>query len=276
MSSSATDAAKQNWAFQIKRSSLPRLLPLRLDPDLEIAELPDGLFWVRGTGVGTERYQILAAVSDSPIFLLDEQQRLTPSAGTVPTGRLPALSWSSLTEFITATPPRPRRIRDSQLRIEVRLCRSGQIQDAAAMITSWKNFLEWGLAISELRLKSLKFAVAGQRVLVIGQPIPPLTGQRFWVAGQLYVPLGYSWQPAIDEASLNESLSLLFAQSHPENQHVKANNVLFVWHEDTEQIEPVQLDDLSPVSRSTLRQTAIGLSDTSEFTETSGESRSDS
>ncbi len=265
MSLSATDAAKQNWAFQIKTSSLPRLLPLRLEPDLEIAELQDGLFWVRGTGVSTERYQILAAVSDSPIFLLDEQQRLTPSTGTVPTGRLPSLSWSSLSEFVSASPPKPRRIRDSQLRIEVRLCRSGQIQDAAAIITSWENFLEWGLATSELRLKSLRFAVAGQKVLVIGRPIPPLPGRRFWEAGRLYVPLGYSWQPAIDETSLNQSLSLLFAQSHPENQHAKAENVVFIWNEGSEQIEPVQLDDLRPVSRSTLRQTAIGLSETSEF-----------
>jgi len=39
-------------------------------------------------------------------------------------------------------------------------------------------------------------------VLVQGEPLPPLPGRRFVVQGNVAVPAGFSWQPAVSPAVL--------------------------------------------------------------------------
>lgn len=260
MSASQPDTARQRWVFQIHKSALTRLNTVRLDGDLEIGADTDHNYWVRGTGLTADRYQTLAAISDTAVFLIDELNRLIPYGRTVPTGRLPALNWVALKDFFSASLPTPGRIRDSDLKIELSLCRSDEVRNAAALFTDWETFVGWGLSAPQVRLRVLKFAVSDQRVFVIGNPLPPLPGHRYWEAGRVFVPLGYSWKPAIDQASLSSTFSLHFARSHPENQHRVSDDVMFIWHAGAESIEPVLPGDLYAASHLALRQTRSVLS----------------
>jgi hypothetical protein len=66
----------------------------------------------------------------------------------------------------------------------------------------------WAEAIPSPRLKTLRAAVAGEVVLVLGSPLPAIPeGNRYW-GTQLLIPLGFRTDPSLQEAAIRRTLGI--------------------------------------------------------------------
>lgn len=76
---------------------------------------------------------------------------------------------------------------------------------ARALECTGADLGRWVDRVPSARLKALGAARCGGRILLLGERLPPVAGERFWGASVL-VPLGLRPEPALPEAALREAL----------------------------------------------------------------------
>ena len=86
-------------------------------------------------------------------------------------------------------------------------------------------------------------------VVIQGNPLPPLDGERYWLAGRVAVPLGYHWTPAVDVATLEAVIRSL-------NGENAGTQPLCIWNKNDHSIDVVEGSDLIPLTRTNVRETA--------------------
>ncbi|MEZ6133040.1 MAG: hypothetical protein R3C59_30585 [Planctomycetaceae bacterium] len=200
-----------NWAFSVPLNDAGRAAVLRSEPDVKVAVV-DNRLWLQGRHADESLLQRLSTLADGPVFRVDEQNRLTPIRQTVPTGKLASATWMDVNRFFTPVLPVAAVPHGQFARCTLQLQRSPDVRPAQLLVCDASLFLDWAVTAPEVRLRCLKYAVCRStsvRVLVMGQPLPPLTGSLFWLAGQVALPLGYAWQPELDVAAMN---AVLFSQ----------------------------------------------------------------
>jgi hypothetical protein len=69
------------------------------------------------------------------------------------------------------------------------------------------ELVAWAEAAPSAALSALRGAIAGGRVLVRGEWLPPLAGERFW-GERVLVPLGLVPAPGVAEAVLREAAGM--------------------------------------------------------------------
>lgn len=202
------------WAFQIRSTSVRRLGELRGMPGVQAA-LWDDVVWVRGSGLDDELFGILAAFADGPVFSVDANNRLTPYGRSVPIDRLPDVTWQPISQLLVPVLPVARVVSVQFPKCPLTLERSSVEREASVMIADWDAFERWAIDAPEVRLKACQFATQGNRteshVCLRGNPLPPLLGPRFWMTGNIAIPLGLTWAPAVDADTLREVLGRVFA-----------------------------------------------------------------
>ncbi|MBL8819489.1 MAG: hypothetical protein JNL58_25880 [Planctomyces sp.] len=254
MSTTLTAGPDQEWVFYVAAESVSRLFPLRLARDVRIA-IDANTLWVRGQGIDAQRSVELSTMADRAVLLIGSDDRLTPAGATVPTQQLPKLDWIPISEFLAAEIPEPASAPWSQFRVQLCLVRSDVPRPEQALLTNWSEFRQWGMTVSGIRLKPLRFAVSGQRVLVTGRPLPSLRGDRFWIAGQVLLPLGFHWSPAVDEHTLN-AVILRTSSSKTESCGVNAGERMFyLWNKELNQIDAIRQTDFIPATRANISST---------------------
>jgi hypothetical protein len=75
-------------------------------------------------------------------------------------------------------------------RLAVRLVPGREERKASLLLTDLEAMLRWAEGASRLRMRRLEMAVSGRRVLVRGEPLPPVRGEAWYVEGGLAVPCG--------------------------------------------------------------------------------------
>lgn len=210
------------WTFRIDVKHASRLGELRAMPNLQAAMLENSL-WIRGEKLDEKLFHQVAAFADGPVYRLDDHMRMTPFGKSVPIDRFPECEWRPLTDVLQPELPVARSIAFRLRRCALSLTRtineqeaSVLEQEASVLITSWRQFERWASDAPEIRLDVCRFAVCdednesgedGPEVCVVGKPLPPLPGHRFWLAGHIACPLGFHWSPAVDVETLTEVLS---------------------------------------------------------------------
>jgi hypothetical protein len=123
----------------------------------------------------------------------------------LPTFGLPADEGESvpLDRAVTPTPVRPELASDILPRpVELRLVRDGRVREASALGCGLDELGRWADMAPTARLVALRAATAGDRVLLLGRPLPPIPGaERFW-GGRILVPLGVRADPELPETAL--------------------------------------------------------------------------
>lgn len=182
------------WAVRLRRRDLAAAGRLRQYEDWAL-RLTGDTAWLAGPPLSREQADELAKVPCQARFRVDRQQRLVPEQGQVPVDRLPASGWHPLPSSLPPSlPPAalPAQLPQPQA---IRMVCSAVEQPPAALVSdleSWQTFAEQAAAI---RLRHLQFAVAADsRVLIVGEPLPPLPGTTCWRTGRLLLPAGWDLQ----------------------------------------------------------------------------------
>lgn len=260
------------WALQLSLDHLHRVGDLRAWNTIEGAT--DGtMLWLRGEGLDEARQRLLAPIADGPVYRLEDDGRLTPCGNAVPTGRLPDLQWQPLNPVLPLAKMAVVRLPRTALVLE----RSSNERQDVILVTDWTSFQGWALSAPEIRLQACRFAVEettrierdsnltnSVRVVIQGDPLPPLSGERYWLAGCVGVPLGYRWSPAVDVLTLET----IVCGKHAD--HGK-NDKIWIWNREHNTMDEIAVSDMLPVTRSNVRGTNVLRTNGVDLRNSSGE-----
>jgi hypothetical protein len=237
---------KHPWVFLLAPSDEAALAPLRLAAGLEIAPGNQAL-WLRGPAPDEALARALSALPATARFERLANDRLRPLDSRIASQRLPDLRWTPLAKWcqvalppaaLAGTPPGP---------VPLRLVRSTEEQPPNLLLVDLETWTNFALRAAEVRLRPLRFAVSAERrVLVRGLPLPPLPGGRFVERGNVAVPAGFAWQPAVPV----EVVRRLFAAS---------GDALVLWQADGSCVR-LHSDHFIPATRGAARETLAGFS----------------
>jgi hypothetical protein len=229
------------WAICIAREDAGSLAPLRLTGGIEVGEEGPWI-WLRGQR-GDERLEAkLAGLPARGKYEWLPPNQLRPVDRRIPSARLPELPWQALNAWLQVSMPPAAMPGIAPELVPFRLVRSTREQEPELLLTRLEEFQAFAAGAAQVRLNRLQFAAdASGAVLVRGQPLPPLPGQRFVLHAGVAVPTGFSWEPAVSAEALARRFGV-------------AGGMLAVWLEDgtTWRLHPEQF---VTASRSALRAT---------------------
>lgn len=244
------------WSFRVSLSHLLRVGELRSLTGV-LAVIVDNMLWLRGEGLDAELHRVLAPIADGPVFELALDDRLTPFGASVPIERLPEADWKPLSEILTPILASSQMAVVQVPRVRLTLERTTIEQDAALLVTEWRAFYHWALTAPEVRLQACRFAVCRDslpefgnstgpmhRVAIVGQPLPPLIGERFWLTGSIAIPLGFHWVPRVDV----KTVEAVFAKDAQDT----SPRIRF-WHAEQNLVEEIVSSEWVPLTRANVR-----------------------
>src|SRR5262245_39432299 len=187
--------------------ALALLGDLRCHPDVRIAFLGVRvwLFWQPGDGQVLDRVLPLQGVE-----LYERRGYQWHRAGqSLPAFDFPGeLTTQALDCVLTPAPFQPVLSCASALQpTRLRLVRDERPRRATALVCEMNILNGWAESATTAALEQIQAARSGRLVLILGQRLPPLAGERFW-GTSLLVPLGFRPEPALPEAALREALGL--------------------------------------------------------------------
>ena len=249
-----------HWSFRVSLNHLQRVGDLRSLSGV-LASIAGNMLWLRGEGLDAELHRLLAPKADGPVFQLASDGRLTPFGASVPIERLPEADWKPLSEILTSILPSSQMADVQVPRVRLTLERTTAEQDATLLVTEWTSFCNWALTAPEVRLQSCRFAVCREsltefgsssgprnRVAIMGQPLPPLVGERFWLAGSIAIPLGFHWVPRVDAKTVEAVFAKGIEDSSPK---------IRFWHAEQNLVEEIGSSEWVPLTRANVRATEV-------------------
>lgn len=243
----------EHWAFRIPRTNADRAGILRSIRDTQMAVVDD-VVWVKGKNLDEALLSILAAIADGPVFVLTEEFLLTPVRQTVPTDHLPQCNFVSAKHFFHPTLPIPQLPREFSRRVQLKLIRCPVEHPAEFWRGAASTFKEWVETSPAIRLQQVRYAVSSgetPEIIARGNPLPPLPGRMYWLAGQVALPLGWHWSPMIDQAAMNEIIL--------QSINASSQETIVIWQQSTtetlhDQLEAIARTSFVPTTRSSVRQ----------------------
>lgn len=255
------------WAIRVSLNHLMRVGELRLMSAVHASIIGD-ILWLRGEGLDAELHRVLAPIADGPVFQVAADRRLTPFGAAVPIERLPEVDWKPLREILMPVLPSSQMAVVQLPRVRLRLERTMLEQEAALLVTDWPSFQEWALSAPEIRLRGCRFAVCRDaltalgnrtapthRVAIMGQPLPPIVGERFWLAGSIAIPLGFHWVPHVDV----KTVEAVFARGVEDSA-----SRIRVWNAEHNLLEETVSSEWVPLTRRSVRATDVVRTTTSQ------------
>lgn len=186
--------------------------------------------WVTGNSLSPAIEQALKKLPGQ-LFEIDDSQRLRKFHSQVPTGELPDCGWKPIIEVLSTilpvasmTQPRPTwQTQPTSLnRIPICLTRCSVMEKpAVGMLTTREQLSNWIESAPQIRIAPLRWLVnSGRAALLSGNRLPNIEGQRYWQTGRVWLPIGYTFEPAIaldelqDAANLSPSSIMLWESPH--------------------------------------------------------------
>ena len=235
------------WAVCLAPEQVAAAGGLRLVPGIEVCEADDKI-WFRGQSLekslegrlrslpGARRYQVLA------------DGQLLAAGKRVPQGWLPEGTWVPLARWLGIAMPAPGTAAQAGGTISLELRRSSDFREPSLLLTTIEQWEACAGDCPQVRLVRWRFAVAGDgRVLVQGQPLPSLAGERLVDHEGIVVPAGWFWSPPVEPAVVRELLRLDAGD-------------LAVWYSDGSW-DRIAAGDFVRASRAAIRASAEGMRD---------------
>ena len=233
------------WAASLPLAAVAGLAPLRFLGGAE-AMIVDEHIWLRGDQLAEADELRLRQVPGLERFDIRDRGELFRVGSLLPYGQLPSGSWKKLCEFLQPERPPLRIVSGTWPQQTLSLVRDTEQREVSALLTSIKAWEEYALSAPQVRLNPLKFAMNGDgQVLIVGTPLPPLVGERFWEVKGIFVAAGWHWSPAVDAVIVRRVLQL-------------GDDDFGLWHA-TGRWELIRKDDFVAARRATVRATAAGV-----------------
>jgi hypothetical protein len=229
------------WAACLSDASANDFAALRLFHGIEIAEI-GGTWWVRGAALDERLQRELKKIPRLSVFEVLGSQRLRLLESRIPDRNLPPATWRPIKETVGVKLPVAALAGEARQKIQLRLVRNGAEQKAAALQVRLDTWVQYATTAPAIRLKSLRFAAMEERaVLILGHPLPGISGKRYAEDSGIFVPCGFTWSPGVDAAVLRELLEL------------KENDIALLAEDNTHQM--IHAEQFVPASRSAARAT---------------------
>lgn len=191
-----------HWALQLRSGDINPIGTLWNVPGVE-ALVHAGHLWLRGNELDDHTRQLLVSIPCLGRFEVLDSDALRREGQRVPLGHLPTGRWKKLRDWVEVQMPSSSIPARQHPRIEVKLVPCTETYAPNVLLTDLTTWVQYAQAAPAVRLRSCQFAVnADQRVLIHGQPLPPITGERAVARSGLVVPCGWTWTPAVDAALL--------------------------------------------------------------------------
>lgn len=230
----------ENWVLVFKKSDLPHLAVVRCRPGLCAAETETEV-WLRCPMLHADLDQALRALPALHTYRQDSQGLLFPLGGSTPVAKLPALDWVPMKQFIPVELPGAALPAQLTQHYALQLFPSAAYHPGAALkikLTDWQTYAD---TAPEIRLAALSFALsAAGDVLVMGEPLPPLPGEEYWLRDSILLPAAYDLEWPL--------LAQLF------NQQENSNGANFLLFEKNGGWQKIEKRCFVPASRAGIRQ----------------------
>lgn len=235
------------WAICLAQEDAASLGALRLADSVEVAE-DGGLVWLRGKPADERLASKLSAFPARERYECLSSGQLRRIDQRIPTGRLPAAQWQPLSSWLRVKLPDSSFPAELPRAVRLHLVRSTNEREPELLLTTLEELTRFSAMAPQVRLARLRFAAnPGGFVLLHGQPLPPLPGERFVVHGGVAVPAGFSWEPNVGADVLARRLGA-------------SENALALWNTDGS-ITRLHSEQFVPLSRSALRATQQALTE---------------
>lgn len=241
------------WAAEISKDFHRELAQLRLLPGVELAETSSSV-WLRGKTSLEEAQAALGQIPHVRLYLVEAAglrlqghllvSRTWPgkfsSARSVESNEQFVTAWQPLIEGIAVELPRAGYATGAVPPLTIRLVRSLRQQRSTLLITIADSWLEFAASAPKVRLDRLTFAISeDSRVLVLGEPLPPLPGQQFWDVDGNLIPIGWMCSPNLDGQTLSLALG-------------RDRNEYLLFSEDGS-VESIPMSSFVPATRAAVR-----------------------
>ncbi|HLX68878.1 MAG TPA: hypothetical protein VKV04_04540 [Verrucomicrobiae bacterium] len=235
------------WAICLAQEDAASLGVLRLADSIEVAE-HDGTVWLRGKPTDERLAAKLHALPVHERYECLASGQLRRIDRRIPTARLPAVQWQSLSSWLRVLLPDSAFPAELPRAISLQLVRSTSEREPELLLTGLEELARFAAMAPEVRLARLQFAAnANGSALVRGQPLPPLPGERYVMHSGVAVPAGFSWKPEVGADVLARRLGV-------------SADALVLWNVDGS-ITRFHSEQFVPLSRSALRTTQQALAE---------------
>jgi len=153
----------------------------------ELSDTGEGEYLVKAPSLSQDTFASLPLLARYFI----EDGKLIPQDKTLPTRNIITTKWYSLTSFLPLSPVLARENEDYFDHFTIELENAKEFQEPIAMVTTLQSFIEWVEMASVFRLSLLKYAVsAEEKVFVLGDPLPPISGSTYYRLDRMLLPIG--------------------------------------------------------------------------------------
>ena len=199
---------KATWAVQLSSSSTGAALPLRSHRTVEIWR-QGGDVYLRGEGEWEQIEALAKQIPDAIHYRVLEDGQLVRVGRFIPEGRLPEGPWERFASVCELRPGVAAMPGTLARRTPIRIVRLDNEQTAGALLTSTAAWAAYASDAPQVRLNVLRFAAAAdRRVLIVGNPLPPIPGEYLMEREGLAVPCGFAWEPALQPSIVRRVLGL--------------------------------------------------------------------
>lgn len=241
----APEGTDRSWAVCLPTSQIASAGGLRLVLDIEVCQAADHV-WLRGQRLEKGLEHRLRTLPGAARFWVLADGQLLPVGARVPHGWLPDGPWLSLARWLGIEMPRPCAAADPGPLVPLELQPSFEFVEPSVLLTSMGHWKTCADDCPQVRLDRWRFAVARDgRVVVVGQPLPSLPGERLVEHEGIAVSAGYFWSPPVEPCIVRERFAL------------EAGD-LALWHADGTW-ERIAAGDFVRATRAAIRATAEGL-----------------
>ncbi len=193
---------------RLPAAALAALAPLRCEPGLEVARDGEDL-WLRWDTASERVLRAVLPLVGSELFAARGGLWFRPGRA-LPSFEVPqALEYRPLYQVLFPAPVEPAALAHLAVTpVRLTLRADDRARATSALLCPLPPLLAWADTIPAGRLATLRGLRLYEQVLVVGERLPPITGERFWGENVL-VPLGYRPEPELPESALRQAAGLL-------------------------------------------------------------------
>lgn len=196
------------WAVRLDGDDRALASRLRLEREIEVCAVDESL-WLRGPLANEPLERKVRLLPGGERYAVLDDGQLIPSGGCVPTAYLPRDGWRPIHEWLKPALPVAALASRERPAVRLELVRDAAEREPTMLLTSLSAWVEYASTAPQVRLDRWSFAAAADgRILIRGQPLPPLPGTRYVELAGVAVPAGWHWWPAVDPESLRGLLRL--------------------------------------------------------------------
>jgi len=197
----------QELVFKINKADLNSLGTVRCISGLLVAE-EDNTIWLRGINETINTDTRLKQLPVKNTFIVDENNMLFVPGGLTPIDQLKEMQWQALSSFIKVELPVSVLPGKPGKQITIKVIPSDSAKEGAALLTNLSDWKKYSETASAVRLNRLRFAVSDkEKVMIMGNPLPPLPGMEYWISNDILLPAGFDFEIPLTALFIRERLN---------------------------------------------------------------------